>query len=107
YERIDRHVTREISIEHRSEQECAGALECQFIDVHGDLEPAAKGEWPRLEQAAHHASDAHRPDALDLPPSADVSARRVQVEQIPQRRGASLPARLRERQTIEREMTDG
>ena len=64
----------------------------------------------RLLRRRRHAADdrmhAHRTDAVDLLPGADVAARGVELQEIAQRRRPFLLRRVHERQVVERQVAD-
>src|SRR5215471_2483716 len=78
--RIDRHVPREVAIQHGPEHERAGAFECQLVDLHGNFQPAAERQRTGPLQPPDDAVDANRTYALDLAAGAVIRAGRVQLQ---------------------------
>ena len=59
--------------QHRAEQEGAGALERQLVDLDLDLDAAAEGDRPRQRQPAHQRPRRNPLQALDLPQQRGVA----------------------------------
>src|SRR6185437_13923899 len=96
--RVDRYVFGKKPLEHRAEQEHAGALERILAASQRDLEAAAERDRPGNESAARDRLGRDRAQALDLARDVQLVEIGVERQQLAQRRGALLGTAVDERQ---------
>src|SRR6185437_6745116 len=97
-ERVDRHVFGKKPLEHRAEQEYAGALERILAASQRDLQAATERDRPGNQSAPRDRLGRDRAQSLDLARDVQLVEIGVERQQLAQRRGALLRIAIDERQ---------